>query len=77
MPTFFYLVYQIKGIDIYWVADISRDFEGLKGEIEGFYSSFEKYYIVSKYVSHFFMPFFRQFTEFKFNKNCQIIYNTF
>lgn len=77
MPTFFYLVYQIKGIDIYWVADISRDFEGLKGEIEGFYSSFEKYYIVSKHVSRFFMPFFRQFTEFQFNKNCRILYETF
>ena len=76
MPSFFYLIYQLKGNDNYWIVDISKDFNELKLDIEGYYSSIEKYYIVSKYVPYLYMPFFKQFTKFKFNKNCTILFET-
>ena len=76
MPTFFYLIYQLKGINNYWIVDISKDFYELKNNVESYYSSIEKYYIISKYVPYLYIPFFKQFTKFYFNKNCKILFET-
>jgi len=75
--TCYYLLYKLKNNEILWIVKVSDDYYELKDRIKKLSSDIEIYYIVSKLIpfseSNFSV---KQFTRFRPDNECDLIYET-
>ena len=51
MVPLYYLLYQVKNRLDYWIAKVDDDYDYLSRKIKNYYSEYEKYILVERYVN--------------------------
>lgn len=72
----YYLLYKLTNSEILWVVDIGYNYYSLKKRVKDFRSKHETYYIVSKLINNDLDIYFKQFTRFRIDKNCELLFQT-
>ena len=73
---YYYLLYKLKTSPNFWIVKMSDNIIEVDNNLDNFYSTIEKYYIVSKLDTDNNYRNFKSFTIFKTDKTCDIIYET-
>ena len=68
MVPLYYLLYQVKNRLDYWIAKVDDDYDYLSRKIKNYYSEYEKYILVERYVN-------RENIENKINKKQFNVFN--
>tara|TARA_Y100000591_G_scaffold247537_1_gene218639 strand:- start:4486 stop:4722 length:237 start_codon:yes stop_codon:yes gene_type:complete len=72
----YYLLYKLTNSEILWIVDIGYNYYSLKKRVKDFRSKYETYYIVSKLIDNDLDIYFKQFTRFHIDKNCELLFQT-